>query len=236
MTMRKKLTEIQKLLFEKQDLDYKKFQEKLIPNIDPKSVIGVRVPVLRTMARNLFKNKDDYKIDDFFKSVPHKYYEENLIHSFLIECIKDFDECLFQFENFLPYINNWAVCDTCHPKVFKKHTDVILTKAKTWINSKETYTIRYGIDCFMTYFLDSDFNPDFLETISKIRSEEYYVNMMQAWFFATALAKQWESAVKIIEEKKLSVWVHNKSIQKAKESFRVSDDHKKYLATLKITN
>lgn len=230
------MTTIQKLLFEKQDPDYKKFQEKVVPNIDPKSIIGVRVPVLRSIAKDLYKNKDDYNIDDFFKSLPHKYYEENLIHSFMIECIKDFDECLQQFEKFLPFIDNWAVCDTCHPKVFKKHTDTILSKAKIWIKSKETYTIRYGIDCFMTYFLDDEFDTDYLETISKIKSEEYYVNMMQAWYFATALAKQWESAIKIIEEKKLPVWVHNKSIQKARESFRVSDEHKNYLIQLKISN
>lgn len=230
------MTTIQKLLFEKQDPDYKKFQEKVVPNIDPKSIIGVRVSVLRSIAKDLYKNKDDYNIDDFFKSLPHKYYEENLIHSFMIECIKDFDECLQQFEKFLPFIDNWAVCDTCHPKVFKKHTDTILSKAKIWIKSKETYTIRYGIDCFMTYFLDDEFDTDYLETISKIKSEEYYVNMMQAWYFATALAKQWESAVKIIEEKKLPVWVHNKSIQKARESFRVSDEHKNYLIQLKNSN
>ena len=236
MTMRKKLTKIQKLLFEKQDQDYKKFHEKSIPNIDPKSIIGVRVPVLRAMAKDLFKNKDDYKIDDFFKLLPHKYLEENLLHCFLIECIKDFDVCLIQFERFLPFIDNWAVCDTCHPKVFKKHTDEILARAKSWIKSKETYTVRYGINCFMTYFLDEGFNKDHLEIICKIRSEEYYINMMQAWYFATALAKQWDSTVKIIEEKKLSPWVHNKTIQKAKESFRVSEDHKNYLVKLKISN
>ena len=228
------VTKIQKRLFELKDSEYKKFQEKLNPATDKDTIIGIRVPKLRALAKELNVSREEYDVQGFLESVPHKYMEENFIHSFLIELIKDYDECIVQFEKFLPYIDNWAVCDTCHPKVFKKHTDDILRRAKVWSKSSETYTLRYGIDTFMTYFLDDEYDSKYLDVVAKIRSEEYYVNMMQAWYFATALAKQWDDAVKIIEGKKLSVWVHNKTIQKARESFRVSDEHKEYLAGLKI--
>ena len=228
------MTKIQKKLFEFEDSDYREFQAKTIPTAEKKNIIGVRVPKLRALAKEFYSHQDEYDVEEFFCSLPHRYFEENFIHSFMIECIKDFDQCIELFEKFLPYIDNWAVCDTCHPKVFKKHTDEILLKASKWIKSSETYTLRYGIDTYMTYFLDEKFDSSHLELIATIRSEEYYVNMMQAWYFATALAKQWDDAVKIIEEQKLSPWVHNKSIQKAKESFRVTDEHKEYLFGLKV--
>lgn len=228
------MTKIQKRLFELEDAEYKKFQARLNPTVDEKTIIGVRVPKLRALAKEIFQNQNEFNVQDFFCSLPHKYFEENFIHSFLIEHIKDFDECIGLFEKFLPYIDNWAVCDTCHPKVFKKHTAEILTRASEWIKSTRTYTLRYGIDSYMTYFLDDEFTPAYLDIIAAIRSDEYYVNMMQAWYFATALAKQWDDAIKIIERKKLSPWVHNKSIQKAKESFRVSQEHKDYLIGLKV--
>lgn len=166
--------------------------------------------------------------------MPHKYYEENLLHSFLIEKISDFDECLIQFEKFLPFIDNWAVCDTCHPKVFKKNCDKLMKKMLLWIKSDRTYTIRYGVDSFMTYFLDEKFDPEYLNLIASINSEEYYVNMMISWYFATALAKQWDATFPIIEKKVLSKWVHNKTIQKAVESFRITDSQKELLRSLRI--
>lgn len=228
------MTKIQQELFALQDEKYQSFQGKLVPNIDAQTIIGVRVPQLRTLAKQLYRQKEDYNIEDFFTNLPHAYYEETLLHSFLIEQIKDFDECMAQFEKFLPFIDNWAVCDTCHPKVFKKHSDVILQKAKAWVKDSEPYTIRYGISCFMCYFLDGNFDTAHFDHVCAVTSDEYYVKMMQAWYFATALAKQWQAAVKIIEEKRLSPWVHNKTIQKACESFRVTDEHKIYLRTLKV--
>lgn len=228
------MTVIQKEITALADKEYQEFQSKLIPNIKSSSVIGVRVPALRLLAKRLYSELPPAQISRFFDSLPHKYYEENLLHSFLIEQIKDWDECITRFEQFLPFIDNWAVCDTCHPKVFKKHTDQMLIKAKAWIKSDRTYTIRYGIDTFMTYFLDKEFDSSHLELVAQVKSDEYYVNMMQAWYYATALAKQWDDSIKIIQDKKLSVWVHNKTIQKARESFRVTDEHKEILLALKI--
>lgn len=229
-----KMTKIQKILFGLQDNKYREFHSSLTPTLEAKSIIGVRVPKLRAMAKEMFANKKQYGVEKFFASLPHKYLEENFLHSFMIEQIKDYDECIERFLEFLPFIDNWAVCDTCHPKVFRKNSAKVLLLAREWIRSESTYTVRYGIDVFMTYFLDENFVPEHLETIASIRSGEYYVNMMQAWYFATALAKQWDDAVKIIEDKKLSPWVHNKSIQKAKESFRVTQEHKDYLVKLRI--
>ncbi len=229
-----KMTKIQKILFENKDENYAKFQAKLNPETDSGTIIGVRVPRLRALAKEFSSAREEYKVEEFLSSVPHKYFEENFIHSFLIETVRDYGECMGLFEKFLPYIDNWAVCDTCHPKVFRKHKEEVLAKAKTWIKSNETYTVRYGIDVFMTYFLDDDFNAEHLDLVAEVASDEYYVNMMQAWYYATALAKQWDAAVKIIEEKKLSPWVHNKTIQKARESFRVSDEHKEILLAMKV--
>lgn len=228
------MTKIQKILFEEQDIKYKAFQEKLIPSVNPKNIIGVRVPKLRSFAKNIFADPKEYNLENFLETLPHKYLEENFIHSFVIEKIKDYDECIEKFIKFLPFIDNWAICDTCHPKVFTKNLEKIQLLADEWIKSSATYTVRYAIDIYMTYFLDDKFKTEFLERVASIRSEEYYVNMMVAWYFATALAKQWAVAIKIIENKKLSPWVHNKTIQKAKESFRVSIEHKEYLMKLKI--
>jgi len=228
------MTKIQKKLFECEDKKYKVFQEKLNPTVKAGTIIGVRVPKLRALAKEIYSNGKEYDLDEFMNSLPHQYFEEYFIHSFIIERIKNFDECMNSFCRFLPYINSWAVCDTCHPKVFKKNADKVLVHANEWIKSTETYTVRYGIDVFMTYFLDEFFKKEYLDVVAAIRSDEYYVNMMQAWYFATALAKQWEDTITIIEERKLSPWVHNKSIQKARESFRVTQEHKDYLLTLKL--
>ncbi len=213
------------------DEKYKAFCEKLIPTVNPDSILGVRTPVMRALAKEI---KDTPEAKEFLKKLPHKYYEENNLHSFLIEKIKDFDECVFELERFLPYVDNWATCDVMSPKCFKKHPEELIEKIRKWIFSDKTYTIRFGIEMLMSFYLDENFKTEYLNWVSKIRSEEYYVNMMIAWYFATALAKQYESTVGFIEDKKLAVWTHNKTIQKAVESYRITDEQKTYLKSLKI--
>lgn len=223
--------DIQKSLFDLQDREYAKFSAKLTPTIDPSKFIGVRVPLLRKFAKELYKS-GEYK--GFLHSLPHEYYDENLLHSILISQIKDFDEAVAEITSFLSYIDNWAVCDLLDPKVFKKHKEQLLPLIFEWSASKETYTCRFGVGMLMTYFLDEDFKEEYLDIPANITSDEYYVNMMLAWYFATALAKQYEKTLPLIESKTLPKWVQNKTIQKAKESFRVTDEHKQYLSTLKI--
>lgn len=225
------MNKIQKKLFEMQDLEYKAFHSKLMPTIDEDKIIGVRIPVLRKFS-NEFAKSDDAK--KFIQDLPHTYYEENNLHAFLIEKTKDFQEAVKLTEDFLPYIDNWATCDSFSPKVFKKHKDEIFVFAKKWMKSEHTYTIRYGIGVLMRYFLDEDFKEEYHELVACVKSEEYYVNMMIAWYFATALAKQYESTVLYIEQKRLEPWVHNKTIQKAAESYRVPNETKEYLKTLRI--
>ena len=222
---------ITKLLFELRDEEYAKFQAKLTPSVNPKLFIGVRVPEVRKLAKLL---KDDVSAKKFLKELPHKYYDENMLHGLLISEIKDYDTAIYETNRFLPYVDNWAVCDIMSPKVFKKHKTELINIIKKWIKSKETYTIRFGIEMLMSHYLDEDFKIEYLDIVSKIRSKEYYVNMMIAWFFATALAKQWESAISYIENDSLDKWVHNKTIQKAIESYRITDKQKEYLKTLKI--
>ena len=223
--------DIQKRLFELQDKDYALFQSRLVPDIDSELIIGVRVPTLRKFAKELKKNQG---CEDFLKELPHKYYDENMLHGILISEMKDYIGCIERLNEFLPYIDNWAVCDTLSPKVFKKNKDTLLEEICTWSKSKKTYTCRFGIGMLMSHFLDEDFNKEYLKLPAGIKSKEYYVNMMLAWFFATALAKQWESTLPLFEEEKLDVWVHNKAIQKAKESYRIDADKKAYLSSLKI--
>lgn len=223
--------EIQKQLFQLQDSEYREFQGKLIPNIPPETIIGVRIPELRKLAKTLYK---DPQIGDFLDDLPHKYYDENNLHGFLLEQIKDYGKCLSEVEKFLPYIDNWSTCDTTAPKVFVKHPDELMPSIDKWLASKETYTIRYGIGMLMRLYLDDNFKPEYLEKVTAIRSEEYYVNMMIAWYFATALAKQYRATLPFIEEHRLDNWTHNKTIQKACESFRVTEEQKTYLRTLKV--
>ena len=218
-------------LFELQDKEYQRLQYKIIPNID--NIIGVRTPELRKLAKQLIK-ENNYKL--FLNNLPHKYFDENQLHAFIISEIKDYDECIKYINDFLPYIDNWATCDQMSPKILKKHKEELIKYIKVWIKSKKTYTIRFGIGMLMEHFLDENFNKTYLELVSKIRSNEYYVNMMIAWFFATALAKQYEETIKYIENKKLDIWVHNKTIQKAIESYRIRESQKEYLKTLKIKN
>lgn len=219
-----------KELYKMQDKKYRDIQVKTIPNIDSNSIIGVRTPELRSFAKKLIK-EDNYK--EFLEELPHKYFEENQLHSFIISEIKDYDICISYINKFLPYINNWATCDQLSPKVFKKNKEKLIKEIKVWIKSKEVYTIRFGIGMLMSYFLDEDFNESYLETISKIKSKEYYINMMIAWYYATALAKQYDSTIKYLENNKLDIWVHNKTIQKAIESYRITDSQKEYLRNLK---
>lgn len=222
---------VRKRLFELQDLNYRDFHSSLMPTVDKDSIIGVRVPELRKLAKELFRNGTG---QEFMKILPHSFYEEDNIHAFIVEQIRDFDLCLYETERFLPFIDNWATCDMFSPKVFAKHTDIIYEKSLEWIKSDRIYTIRYGICMLMRYFLDDNFNEEVLKIVSEVKSEEYYVNMMIAWFFATALAKQYDSAVFYIENNLLDTWVHNKTIQKAIESNRISKDTKKYLRIQKI--
>ena len=218
-------------LFEMQDLKYRNFSHSLMPTVDKEKVIGVRTPALRKLAKEFSK---DERSKNFMSSLPHVYYEENNLHAFLIEQITDFETAVLETDRFLPYVDNWATCDCMSPKAFKKDLDRLLTKIDQWLSSSHTYTVRYGICTLMRYYLDSRFSPDFLKKVAEIRSDEYYVKMMIAWYFATALAKQYDATLPYISEKKLDKWTHNKAIQKAIESYRVTDEHKAYLKTLKI--
>ena len=221
---------IQKELFSRQDKEYMKFLSKLTPNVSEDTIIGVRIPEIRKLAKKLVKNNE---YEDFLKELPHKYYDENLLHGAIISENKDFENCIELLDNFLPFIDNWAVCDTISPKIFKKHKKELIEKIKEWSQSDKTYTCRFGVEMLMTHFLDEDFKKEYLEMVANIHSEEYYVKMVVAWFFATALAKQWDYAVIYLENNKLDVWVHNKTIQKARESLRILEDKKGYLKGLK---
>ena len=220
-------------LFSLQDKKYREFQAKLIPTVDPETVIGVRTPQMRKLAKCLYKETDPEELEVFLNEMPHKYFDENQLHAFLISEEKDYDRCVAQVNDFLPYIDNWATCDQLSPKVFRKHRGELLSQIREWISSDRTYTIRFGIGMLMQHYLDEDFEPSYPEMVAQVRSEEYYVNMMIAWYFATALAKQYETAVTYIEEQKLDVWTHNKAIQKARESYRITPEQKEYLKTLK---
>ncbi len=225
------IEEIRNELFNMQDVKYRDFQAKLIPTVEPETVIGVRTPQLRKYAGQVLKRDD---IQDFLDDIPHKYFDENQLHAFILSGMKDYGRCIAEVDRFLPFVDNWATCDQMSPKVFKKHRPELLLKAEEWIASGETYKIRFGVGMLMEHFLDDDYDPKYPELVSKIRSEEYYVNMMTAWYFATALAKQYESVLPFIEDKKLDIWTHNKAIQKAVESYRITDDQKNYLKSLKI--
>lgn len=222
--------QIQKELFSLQDIKYRNFHAKLIPNIRPELIIGIRTPELRKYAKILAKKTE---AEAFLSILPHKYYEENNLHGFLIETTKDYFKTIDLLDNFLPYIDNWATCDMISPKIFKKHLPQLLLKIKEWIASEHTYTKRFGIGMLMKFYLDENFSTEFLDMVACINSKEYYVNMMIAWYFATALARQYDTVLPYIEEQRLDTWVHNKTIQKAVESFRITDEQKIYLKTLK---
>ncbi len=222
--------EIRRGLFERRDDAYRDFHAKLIPNIEKERVIGVRTPVLRKYAKEVAKRPD---VAVFLRDVPHEYYEENNLHMFLLEQIKDYEECLRGVDAFLPFVDNWATCDARPPKVFEKNKEKLLPSIKKWIASGETYTIRYGVNLLMRLFLDEDYKEEYPQMVAGIALEEYYVKMVVAWYFATALAKQYDTVLPFLMEERLEIWTHNKTIQKAIESYRITPEQKAYLRTLR---
>ena len=221
---------IREELFALQDLKYKEFHKRLIPTIDEDTIIGVRRPALRALVKEFSATEE---AAEFMKELPHPYYEENNVHAFLIEKIKGYDTCIRELDKFLPYVDNWATCDSMAPKVLKKHLPELMDKIKEWLASDQIYTVRYGIGLLMKFYLDEAFEEKYLQMVADVQSEEYYINMMIAWYFATALAKHYEKALSYLEEQKLDVWTHNKTIQKAVESHRITPEQKAYLKTLK---
>ena len=224
------IQEIREKLSSLQDLKYRDMQVRIIPSVKPESIIGVRTPELRKMAKELAQSRE---IGVFLENLPHKFFEENQLHAFIVSGMKDYRECLGALNRFLPYVDNWATCDQMSPRVFKKHRPELMESIREWIDSAETYTIRFGIGMLMEHYLDEDYDPACPEMVAAVRSEEYYVNMMIAWYFATALAKQYEAVLPFITEHRLDTWTHNKAIQKAIESFRITPEQKEYLKSLK---
>ena len=223
--------EIREELFRIRDIEYRDFQVRLIPSVEPDQVIGVRTPALRKYARQLAIRAD---AQIFLRDLPHRYFDENQLHAFMISGIKDYGKCLEEVNIFLPCVDNWATCDQLSPAVFKKHRRELIREIRNWIDSDRTYTVRFGLGMLMSHFLDEDFDPAFLDLAAGVRSEEYYIKMMIAWYFATALAKQYDAALPYIEDRRLEPWTHNRTIQKAVESFRVSPEQKNYLRSLRI--
>lgn len=231
MKMKPEVQQIQKQLFALQDKSYQAFQSKLMPTLPEEKVIGVRTPVLRKLAKQLVGTP---QAEAFLRSLPHEYYEENNLHAFLLENIRDYDTALAETEKFLPCIDNWATCDGFCPKVFAKHKAELLGPIRRWLDSGKVYTMRYAMNLLMRCYLDEEFRPEYLAWVAGVYSEEYYLNMMRAWYFATALAKQPNAALPWLTEKRLDVWTHNKTIQKAVESYRVPDEMKRLLRGLRI--
>lgn len=223
--------EIRNRLFELSDSKYRNMQIKTTPSVDAQAFIGVRTPPLRRLAKELAKREE---ISAFLSDLPHKYFDENQLHAFIISLDKDYGSCISKVEAFLPYVDNWATCDQMNPKVFAKHKSELLKHIKQWLKSDKTYTVRFGIKMLMDHFLGNEFDISYPKAVANIKSEEYYVKMMQAWYFATALAKQYDLILPFIENKSLDVWTHNKAIQKSVESYRITDEQKQYLKTLRI--
>ncbi|MFC2385603.1 MAG: DNA alkylation repair protein [Candidatus Nanosyncoccus sp.] len=218
-------------LLENRDEKYADFNARLIPNIERSRILGVRMPILRKIVKSKYRELEE---NGFLKKLPHRYQEENLIHGIMISEIRNLKLCIRELDRFLPFVDNWAVCDVLSPNVLKNNREETLRKVDLWLKSGYVYTVRFAIGVLMQYFLDKEFNDEYLEKIVRIENDDYYVKMMQAWYFATALAKQWENAIVYLEQKKLKIWVHNKTIQKAIESRRISAENKKYLKALKI--
>ena len=238
--------ELVKLLLAEQDLKYRDFHASLLPNIDKKTIIGVRVPTMRKIAKEFAAGATPAELGKFLDKLPHKYFEENQVHLFAVERIKDFDECLRRIEQFLPYIDNWAVCDGKSPKALLKDEARFLERIQAWLKSKHPYTVRFGVNMLMNFFLDERFSKEHLKLVAAIDenlfddvgrvecpTDRYYVQMVIAWYMATALAKQWDATFPYIKGRKLSPWIHAKSIQKACESYRITDEQKKTLRGLK---
>ena len=223
--------EIRQSLFDLQDIKYRDFQAKLIPGKDTETMIGVRTPELRKLAKQMLKREE---IGEFLRDLPHRYFDEDQLHAFIVSGIKEYGKCMEELMRFLPFVDNWATCDQMSPGVFKKHKPELLAEIREWLGSEHTYTVRYGIGMLMQHFLDEDFDPAYPELVAGVHSEEYYVNMMIAWYFATALAKQYDAVLPFIEGRRLDPWTHNKTIRKAVESYRISDEQKEYLRSLKV--
>lgn len=221
---------VKNILLSMADEKYRDFSSKLMPTVKKEKIIGIRTPLLRKFAKNLY----DY--EDFLKILPHEYFEENNLHAFLIEKEHNFEKCIEKLDAFLPYVDNWATCDSMKPKVLKKEPQKLLKHIKKWINSKDVYAVRYAINLLMSFYLDENFDESYPLLVANIKSEEYYINMMRAWYFATALAKQYKKTLPYIENNVLDTWTHNKTIQKAIESLRISKEQKEYLRTLKNAN
>lgn len=222
--------DVQERLFSMQDLGYRDFHSRLMPTVDKERVIGVRTPQLRKFAREFGKTPD---AEVFLASLPHHYYEENNLHGFLISAMKDYGQCMEALEAFLPYVDNWATCDLMSPKVFRARLPELLEAIRRWMQSEHTYTVRFAIGMLMSFYLDDAFDDAYPRMVAAVRSGEYYVNMMVAWYFATALAKQYEAVIPYLEEHRLDPWCHNKSIQKAVESYRIPAERKEYLKSLR---
>ena len=222
---------IREELYRHQDLKYRDFQAKLIPGMETEKMIGVRTPDLRKIAKQMVKRED---IGEFLENLPHEFFDENQVHAFVISELKDYGRCVQGVERFLPFVDNWATCDQMSPKVFKKHRPELLDSIKEWIRSEHTYTVRFAVGMLMQHYLDEDFDPAYPEMVAEVQSEEYYIRMMIAWYFVTALAKQYEAVLPYIEERRLEPWTHNKTIQKAVESYRITPEQKEYLKSLKV--
>ena len=231
--MRRIENDIQERLFALQELEYAGFQSKLIPNIPSERIIGVRTPALRALAKELHGRED---VEDFLSALPHRYFEENQLHAFVLSLGRDYDRTVERLDAFLPHVDNWATCDQMSPKVFRKHRAELTAGIERWLDSEHPYTVRFGVGMLMQHYLDEDFREDYLGRVAALRSGEYYVNMMIAWYFATALAKRYDETLPYIEQRRLDPWTHNKAIQKAVESGRVPDAAKDYLRTLKCKN
>ncbi len=223
--------EIRMELYRLQDEKYRDFQSRLIPTIEKGTIIGVRTPQLRAYAKQLAKRAD---VREFLEELPHTYFDENQLHAFLISQMKEFDSCIGEVCRFLPYVDNWATCDQMSPKIFKKHRQKLLVSIKEWIVSEQVYTVRFAVGMLMEHFLDEDFDVSYPQMVAEILTGEYYVNMMVAWYFATALAKQYDAVLPYIQDRKLAVWTHNKTIQKCVESSRITAEQKAYLKSLKV--
>ena len=223
--------DIRERLFKLQNTEYRDFHSKLIPTIEKEKIIGITIPNIKKLAKEIANTPEACQ---FLTTLPHEYYEENNLHAFLVAQLNDFDNCVSEIERFLPYVDNWATCDSLRPKCFKINTDRLLSYIYRWLCSEKPYTVRFGIEMLMLYYLDEEFSIEYPKLVSRIKSEEYYVNMMISWYFATALAKRSEAILPFLTEGKLSPWVHNKTIRKACESYRVSDNIKQYLKSLII--
>ena len=217
-------------LFKMADVKYADFQAKLTPTIDRELFIGVRVPNVRKLAKEIYKSGD---YETFLNELPHRYYDENMLHGLIISEIKDYDQCVLEVDKFLPFVDNWAVCDIMSPKCFKKNKDRLMGEIVKWTSSQETYTSRFGMEMLMSHYLDDDFKEEYLQIPASVGIDDYYAKMMVAWFYATALTKQWDATIPYIEAGKLEKWTHNKTIQKARESYRITEEQKAYLKTLK---